>query len=34
MIGRFMGRVSVRGDNIQLVQYKNHSVYGESPQRL
>jgi len=30
MMGRFMGRVSVRGQNIQFGQY----VDGESPQRL
>jgi len=29
-MGRFMGRVSVRGQNIQFGQY----VDGESPQRL
>jgi len=31
VMGRFRGRVTVRGENIQFVQYKNHYVYGKSP---
>jgi len=33
VMGRFKDRGRVRGLNIQLVQYKNHYAYGESPQR-
>jgi len=32
-MGRFRGRVSVRGFHIQYVQYKCHYVHGMSPFR-
>jgi len=32
-MGRFSygSGISVRGQNMQFVQYKNHYIYGESP---
>jgi len=34
VMGRFRGMDSVRGLNIQFVQYKNHYFYGESSQSV